>query len=77
MKEFFKIYVFCYIVCMLLGFFGLGMLLENFLGVLGVICLPLALMFRMFLYYEEKIKTLEQRVAALEGEKNETSDFNG
>ena len=78
MKSFVTTFAMCYIVLLILAFFGFGLIYDNFYALLAVVALPIAAAIEGFTYMEGKIEKLEKRIEELEGKKiDETEDIDG
>jgi len=78
MKSFLTTFVVCYVILLILAFFGLGLVYNNFYILLAVIALPIAAVIEGFIGMEKKIEKLEKRIEELEGKKkDETENIDG
>ena len=78
MKSFLTTFVVCYVILLILAFFGLGLVYNNFYILLAVIVLPIAAVIEGFIGMEKKIEKLEKRIEELEGKKtDETENIDG
>lgn len=78
MKSFITTFAACYVLLLILAFFGLGFVYQNFYALLAVIALPIAATAEGFMGMEKKIEKLEKRIEELEGKKtHETEDIDG
>lgn len=69
MKDFAATFAVCFILCYVFLLFGGALVFENIWAILILVSLGITVLITAFMHYESKIEELEERIKAVESQK--------